>query len=192
MNYIKDEFGIEQIQYICIGEEISELNHRRHLHIQIIFKEKINRRKPFLDDITQTHCNYEVTQNDCAWNEYIKKDGNYIEFGTFQSMTQHKPKQWPSSSSPPASTSASVPTSDNNNNQLLVSKGTRTTTIRAQANEKRQYEENLVKQVLDLAETSVDSAMDLIRHSMPTKFFYHGSWYVKILERKSHFSCQFF
>ncbi|CAF3855559.1 unnamed protein product, partial [Rotaria sp. Silwood1] len=85
MNKIKEEFGIENIQYICIGEEISELNHQRHLHIQIIFKEKIDRRKPFLDDITQTHCNYQVTQNDCAWNEYIKKGGKFMKFHEFKS-----------------------------------------------------------------------------------------------------------
>jgi hypothetical protein len=59
MNEMKRQFGLQNIQYICIGEEISELKHQRHLHIQLIFKEKINRRKPFLDDITQAHCNYQ-------------------------------------------------------------------------------------------------------------------------------------
>ena len=24
--------------------------------------------------LTGTHCNYQVTRNDCAWNEYIKKN----------------------------------------------------------------------------------------------------------------------
>jgi hypothetical protein len=97
MNEIKHEFGIENIQYICIGEEISELNHERHLHIQIILKEKIDRRKAFLDQITQTHCNYQVTRNDCAWNEYIKKGGNYIEFNEFKSTKRRgTQKYWPS------------------------------------------------------------------------------------------------
>jgi hypothetical protein len=177
MNEIKRDFGVVNIQYICISEEISEVNHQRHLHIQILFKEKINRRKPFLDDITQTHCNYQVTHNDCAWNEYIKKDGNYIEFGTFQSTTQRKQKQWPSSASSTSSVSC-IPTSTTaDNNQPLVSKVTTATTIKLQAHEKRQYEENIVKQALGLAETSVDGAMDLLRHSMPTKFLHHSSWY---------------
>ncbi|CAF2913054.1 unnamed protein product [Rotaria sp. Silwood2] len=33
LDHIKNEFGIENIQYICISEELSELNHERHLHI---------------------------------------------------------------------------------------------------------------------------------------------------------------
>lgn len=45
MEKIKQEFDIRNIQYICIGEELSEMNHQPHLHIQIIFKEKIDRKK---------------------------------------------------------------------------------------------------------------------------------------------------
>ncbi|CAF3407378.1 unnamed protein product, partial [Rotaria sp. Silwood2] len=66
--------------------------------IQIIFKEKIDRRKPFLDDITRTHCNYQVTRNDLAWSEYIKKGGNCIEFNEFKSTTTRGSTQWPPSS----------------------------------------------------------------------------------------------
>lgn len=77
MNVIQQEFGIENIQYICIGEELSELNQRRHLHIQIILKRKVNKKKRFLDNMTQTSCNYQVTRHDSDWNEYIKKG---IEF----------------------------------------------------------------------------------------------------------------
>ena len=99
MDAIKHEFGIENIQYICTEEEISELNHQRHLHIQIILKEKVDRRKAFLNEITQTHCNYQVTRNDRAWNEYIRKDSDYIEFGQYQSVSTRGKKQWPRSSS---------------------------------------------------------------------------------------------
>ncbi|CAF3539195.1 unnamed protein product, partial [Rotaria sp. Silwood2] len=42
LDEIKRKFNIENIQYICISEEISELNHQRHLHIQIILKNKVN------------------------------------------------------------------------------------------------------------------------------------------------------
>ncbi|CAF1686127.1 unnamed protein product, partial [Adineta ricciae] len=73
MDFIKTQFGLPNIQYILIAEELDTINQRRHLHIQMIFKEKIYKRKPFLDEITRVHCNYQVTRNDIAWNEYVKK-----------------------------------------------------------------------------------------------------------------------
>jgi hypothetical protein len=178
MNEIKDEFGIENIQYICIGEEISELNHQRHVHIQIIFKGKVDRRKPFLDEITETHCNYQVTHNDRAWNEYIRKDGNCIDFGTYQSISTRGEKQWPSSVS---SSAASVSSSDHHHHQQTTRAITTTTTrmsTRAQTEERRQHMRDIAKHALDLAETSINDAMDLIRHSMPDKFIGQSTWYV--------------
>ena len=58
-----------------------------------LVKETIDRRKPFLDEITQTHCNDQVTKNDLAWNAYIKKGGNYIEFNEFKSTKTGGSKQ---------------------------------------------------------------------------------------------------
>ena len=49
MANVQDQFGVERIQYICIGEEISEVTNEPCLYIQLIFKIKIDRRKPFLD-----------------------------------------------------------------------------------------------------------------------------------------------
>ena len=106
MSHIKSEFGLTNIQYICISEEMGELNHQRHLHIQIILKEKVDRRKPFLDEITGTRCNYQVTRNDLAWNEYIKKEGSFIEFGEFKSTRTRGRKTWPSEASDSASVSS--------------------------------------------------------------------------------------
>ena len=171
MDAIKDEFGIENIQYICIGEEISELNHQRHLHIQIILKEKVNKKKRFLDEITQTHCNYQVTRNDRAWNEYIRKEGDYIEFGDYQSVSVRGQKQWPRSSS--ATSTSSLSTSDHGQSTRAITTTSRMST-RAQAEERRQ----LAKQALDLAETSINNAMDFIRRAMPDKFLAHSTWYV--------------
>ncbi|CAF3813963.1 unnamed protein product [Rotaria sordida] len=94
MKYIKEEFDIKNIQYIGIGEEINELNHQNQLCIQIIFKEKINKKTRFLDKITRTCCNYKVTQNILAWNDYIKKDPNCLEFGQFPSKIRGY-KQYP-------------------------------------------------------------------------------------------------
>ncbi|CAF2794228.1 unnamed protein product [Rotaria sp. Silwood2] len=190
-DYIKHEFGIENIQYICIGEEISELNHRRHLHIQIILKEKIDRRKPFLDDITRTRCNYQVTQNDLAWNEYVKKGDNYIEFNEFKSTRIRSQKQWPSESTTASTLVTPVPhislpttttTSIVDRSVLPTVPRTTTTTVRGQAEERRQKRIEIANRVLQLAETNVHSAMDYLRQASADRFLDHGSWYLGTLK----------
>lgn len=179
--HIKKEFGTENIQYICVSEEISELHHERHLHVQIILTSKVNRRKPFLDHITQSRCNYQVTRNDLAWNEYIKKDGNYIEFNEFKSTRVRGEKQWPSVSS---QSSIAFTTDTDTTNRPLVpisrpsSTSTTTTTVRAQIEARRQYEKETVVNALQLAEINVHQAMDVMRHALPTKFLAHSTWYL--------------
>lgn len=173
MNEIKREFGIENIQYICIGEEISEMNHRRHLHIQIIFKRKIHRRKPFLDKITQTHCNYQVTDNDCAWNEYIKKGGDYIEFNEFKSTRTRGSKQWPTSSVSSSSVHTSLRvlpsahlTTPTSTSAMIA------TTVRAKAEEKRKHKEMIAEQA------NVNAALNHIKNDFPWDFLHHFQWFV--------------
>ncbi|CAF1545884.1 unnamed protein product [Adineta ricciae] len=175
MQYIKSEFGVENIQYICISEEISEVNQQQHLHIQIIFKEKINRRRPFLDTITQTHCNYQVTHNDVAWNAYIKKGGQYIEFGSFQSTRLRSTDQRQRLLSPALSTT-SVPMHTTVSNIRMVQN--RPITVRAQAEERRQQSKEIARQAMKLAETNVHQAMYYIREMMPDKFLQYSSWYL--------------
>ena len=174
MANITDQFGIDNIQYICISEVVDQSSQRSScLHIQIVFKEKIDRRKPFLDDVTQTRCNYQVTNNDLAWNEYIKKEGNYSEFGEFKSVKNHGQREWPSQLIPSAASVAPAPA-------ILppttTTTATRPTTVRAQAQEKRQQDDEIARQALATAETSVDQAMDLIRKVMPNKFMHHSKW----------------
>jgi hypothetical protein len=52
MDEIKRQFGIERIQYACVAKELSTITNKTHLHIQIILKEKGNKRSGFLDKIT--------------------------------------------------------------------------------------------------------------------------------------------
>ena len=61
-----------------------------------------------------------------------------------------------------------------NRDQAIVPRTTRAT-VGAQAEEKRQNEEDIARQALQLAEISVDQAMDLFRNAMPTKFLSHSS-----------------
>ncbi|CAF3254966.1 unnamed protein product [Rotaria socialis] len=192
LDHIKREFRIENIQYICVSEEISELNHRRHLHVQIILKEKVDRRAPFLDRITGTRCNYQVTRNDLAWNEYIKKEGNYLEFNEFKSTRARADKQYPSllaSSSSSSSVEVASSSQSNTSDSTHVSHQqvpthtnrrttTATTTVRAQLEVRRQLEKDTIVRALQLAEINVHQAMDLIRQALPCKFFAHSSWYL--------------
>lgn len=167
MKHIQQEFGITRIQYICISEEMGELNHQRHLHIQIILRDRVNKKVRFLDSITQTHCNYQVTGNDLAWNEYIKKDGNYIEFNEFISTKKLGDKQWPPTSAASA-TATPAPV------QAVTARTTMT--VRAQAEERRQHRIAVYRQAVELAETSVDAAMDLMKREMIENFVQHNKW----------------
>ncbi|CAF1497236.1 unnamed protein product, partial [Rotaria sordida] len=101
MKHIKQQFDIRKIQYICVGEGRSGIDDETILEIQIIFKKTMNKKKRFLDSIHQKYCNYHVTTNDLGWNEYIKKNLNFIEFREFKSTKTRGKKMWP-----PASLSA--------------------------------------------------------------------------------------
>jgi hypothetical protein len=191
------KFPNNKILYICIGEYISEFSQQPQLHIQIIFKDKIDRRKPFLDEIMGTNCNYQVTRNDLAWNEYIKKGGHFTEFGQFKSIQKLSQKQWPPSSissttrPPPITTTAAavaLPSKTLPQQQPLVlpritTTTARPTTVRARAEEKRIRDDDIARQALLLADKSVDEAMDFIREVMPIKYMQHPQWYDK---RKQH------
>ena len=185
MMRIKEEFDITNIQYICISEEIGALNEQRHLHIQIIFKDKVDRRRPFLDEVTRTRCNYQVTQNDLAWNEYIKKESNFIEFGHFKSLKARGSKQWPAASSSSSPAAAAAISTTSNQPQASIPRITRTTTVRAQAEERRRQEEEVAIKAMQLAETDIRRAMEFARRAMPIKFFAHSAWYGTSQEKKS-------
>ena len=180
MENITDQFGIDNIQYICISEGVNESSQQSCLQIQIVFKEKIDRRKPFLDDVTRTRCNYQVTNNDLAWNEYIKKEGNYSEFGDFKSVKNHGRREWPSQLLPSAASAVATPVAAvamaPTTTTTTTTTAGRPTTVRAQAEERRQRDDDIARQALALAETSVDQAMDLIRNIMPSKFLHHSKW----------------
>jgi hypothetical protein len=188
MANITDQFGIDNIQYICISEGVNASSQQSCLQIQIVFKEKIDRRKPFLDDVTRTRCNYQVTNNDLAWNEYIKKEGNYSEFGDFKSVKNHGRREWLSQSLPSAASAAALATPaaiPAPTTTTTTTTAGRPTTVRAQAEERRQRDDDIARQALALAETSVDQAMDLIRNVMPSKFLHHSKWYDRNDEKRA-------
>ena len=180
LDEIKRRFGIRSIQYICICEEISDASRQRHLHIQIILKEKVNLKKRFLDQITNTRCNYQVTQNDLAWNEYIKKELNFIEFGDFKSLKARGQTQWPSLATAAASDVPirSIPAAPaaSNHPQALAPRTTRATTVRAQAAARRQQSDETARKAMTLARTSISAAMDFLMEDRPNEFLSRSTW----------------
>ncbi|CAF1049345.1 unnamed protein product [Rotaria sordida] len=95
MNFLKEEFPIDNIQYLCVAQTRSDINQQSILEIQIMLKKKVNKKSLFLDSITNTKCNYHVTNNDVAWNAYIKKTMNFVEHNYFKSNTIRGFRTWP-------------------------------------------------------------------------------------------------
>lgn len=60
MNKSIQAFVIDNIQYICVGEDINEFNHQQYLQIHIIIKKIAIKKKRFLDFVTRGFCNYRV------------------------------------------------------------------------------------------------------------------------------------
>jgi hypothetical protein len=52
MKEIKRQFGIKNLRYACVAKEMSGQNNEPHLHVQIILKQKANKKTWFLDAIT--------------------------------------------------------------------------------------------------------------------------------------------
>ncbi|CAF2806097.1 unnamed protein product [Rotaria sp. Silwood2] len=97
------QYPLALIQYICISSNDRQhrprktANMRSTYYIQIIFKRTLNKKIWFLDAVTGDECNYDVTSNDMAWNEFIKKNRNFIEIGEFlSSKIRSRPEMWSS------------------------------------------------------------------------------------------------
>lgn len=116
-----------------------------------------------------------MTRNDRAWNEYIKKEQDFIELGTFKSTTARGKKEWPKLSASNTNTSQNPITTVTN--QPCLPATTIIPTNRVQGVEKRRLNKEICEKALQLAEKSVDQAMQFIRCSMPEKFLPHSSWY---------------
>ena len=61
MAEIKRQFGIQNLQYACVAQEIGDQSDTPHLHIQIILKKKANKKTWFLDDVTGKYVFYTFT-----------------------------------------------------------------------------------------------------------------------------------
>ncbi|CAF1458138.1 unnamed protein product, partial [Rotaria sordida] len=124
-------------------------------------------------DVPRVHCNYQVTHNDIAWNEYCKKGGDFIEFGEFKSPSSRGSKYWPDLPSNLLNTSSGSSSSLNDiHNEMPRQKS-----VRNIAEERRQRKIITAERALLLAQTDVTKAMNLVREAMPLEFMTHSSWY---------------
>ena len=168
-NYILDRFGENKVQYICVGQEQSPSSGVPCLLIQIIFKDKIDRRKPFLQDLVGDHCNYQATTNDLAWNEYIKKSGPVEEYSEFKSVQRLSSLEWVSSST--MSSAMAV--------QPRRPSSKRSGEVHSESDKRRKMDDDIIRTAMSLAEDSVDAAMDYIQEKVPSEFVIHLNWYDK-------------
>jgi len=79
-----DHFKLERnIEYICISEEHHQ-DTNPHLHCHLKYSKKKDIKNESYFDFKQHHPNIQITRNDEEWNKYIKKDNNFIEYGSIE------------------------------------------------------------------------------------------------------------
>jgi len=139
-----------------------------------------------------THCNYEVTKNDCAWNAYIKKGKSndifmrftlsvatmccsteglsFVEFGEFKSTSVRARQYWEATPpQPPASSHLPATTTG----PLIAA-----ASARAKAEEKRKEQNRIANHAIQLAKKSVNEAMDFIGQSYQHEVLPRTTWYL--------------
>lgn len=72
---------IQPIQWCIIAQE-QHADGNPHIHVAVIFEKKLNMRSPNGLDLSGYHCNIQAPKNWPATINYVKKDGNYKEYGT--------------------------------------------------------------------------------------------------------------
>ncbi|CAF2013050.1 unnamed protein product [Rotaria magnacalcarata] len=86
----------KKIRYICISNEINSNsidpdNIVPKIHIQIVFFGQTSIYSCFLDEYLGCRCEYRVTHDADAWNEFIKKGLNFVEYGLFKGEKKNGP-----------------------------------------------------------------------------------------------------
>ncbi|CAF1632146.1 unnamed protein product [Adineta ricciae] len=186
-NYILEQFGQNKVEYICVVEDHSQPDGQRWLFIQVIFRERIDRRKPFLKDLIGDICNYNVTNSDLAWNEYIKRtESTPCEYQTFKSLKPLTKKESDSLEASTLLTSTSAHPNpltildDQRQSSSVEQKRTapkRSLAVDNQSEKKRKINDDIARNALALAEDSVEKAMNYIQHQLPAEFMRNPQWY---------------
>lgn len=186
-SYILEQFGENKIEYICIVEDHSQPDGRQWLLIQVIFKERIDRRKPFLKDLVGDICNYNVTHSDLAWNEYMKRtEATPYEYKTFksvkplsrnESITLAASKLMISTSTQPVSVTTLDDKQQSSSVEQKRSATKRSLVADKESEKKRKIDDDIARNALALAEDGVDQAMEYIKQQLPSEFIRNPLWY---------------
>lgn len=71
--------GVRQIQAVAVSSETHE-DGSFHRHAYVRYSGKVNIVNPRFFDYNGAHCNIQACRNTTAWNNYIRKDGEYLEW----------------------------------------------------------------------------------------------------------------
>ncbi|CAF1311227.1 unnamed protein product [Rotaria sordida] len=126
-----------------------------------------------------------VSDHDRPYADYGHLSQDFIEFGSFKSTTRQTQITWPTQTTPcPLSSSSSspppppAPVPPPPTTTTTLKHDDQTTNLRQQANNRRQEKIAIAKHAIELARTSVDSAMDYILKMKPNEFLTHSTWYL--------------
>jgi len=73
----------KKIKYVLVSAEThKDGNPHLHAHIQYTARKDVKRQDYF--DLEGRHCNIQATRDAEDWNEYCKKDGNFLEWGELE------------------------------------------------------------------------------------------------------------
>lgn len=91
INKIKKE---KNLQYWCVSSELHE-DGGIHYHAHLQYSKKKDIKNPRYFDIAKPektfHPSIEVVQHPTSWNTYVKKDGTFVESGTYEEVSEFNP-----------------------------------------------------------------------------------------------------
>lgn len=81
-----------KLDYICVSQETHK-DGGKHLHAHLQFGKSYDLKGNRTLDYANHHPSIEKTKNSQFWNEYVKKDKDYLEWGTFKVISKKKAKR---------------------------------------------------------------------------------------------------
>ncbi|CAF3884233.1 unnamed protein product [Rotaria magnacalcarata] len=86
----------KSLKYVCVANEREDYKAIPRLHIQILLRTILMTNKSFMNDCIPCGVKYKITRSDRAWNEYLKKGCDFVEFGSFESSCNSPENlEWP-------------------------------------------------------------------------------------------------
>jgi len=71
------------IKYVCVAKELHQ-NGEPHLHAHVVYSKRKDIKNQKYFDFKERHCNIQSTEDDEAWNKYVKEEGDFVEWGEIE------------------------------------------------------------------------------------------------------------